>query len=58
MQRTIQEEFWYGVTGPTGLAWERGLQRYLRYYNRERLHSTLDYQTPWRYAHQRLAQAG
>jgi len=58
VQRTIQEEFWDGITGPTGPAWERDLQRYLRYYNRERLHSALDYRTPWQYAQQRLAQAG
>jgi transposase InsO family protein len=30
--------------------WEKGLKRYLRYYNRQRLHSALNYQTPWAYA--------
>jgi len=58
VQRTIQEEFWDGVTGSPGPAWSRGLKQYLRYYNRQRLHSALDYQTPWLYAQQRLAQAG
>lgn len=55
VQRTIQEEYWDGVTGPPGREWEEGLRRYLRSYNRERPHSALDYQTPWQYAQRRLA---
>lgn len=58
VQRTIQEEYWDGVTDPPGPAWERGLQRYLRFYNRQRLHSALHYQTLWAYAQRRLPQAG
>ena len=26
---------------------ERGLRKYFRYYNEERFHQSLDYQTPW-----------
>lgn len=54
VQRTIQEEHWDGVTASPGPAWEHGLQRYLRFYNRQRLHSALDYRTPWQYYQQRL----
>lgn len=55
VQRTIAEEYWDGVTSPPGQDWERGLQAYLRTYNRLRPHRSLDYQTPWRYAQRRLA---
>lgn len=54
VQRTIAEEYWDGVTSPPGPTWERGLQAYLRLYNRSRPHRSLDYQTPWRYAQSRL----
>jgi transposase InsO family protein len=56
VQRTVQEEFWDGI-GPGPLEeWERFLQDYLRFYNRTRLHSALDYATPMKYALQRLPQ--
>jgi transposase InsO family protein len=55
VQRTIEEEYWDGLAVPPGPAWERGLQRYLRSYNRERLHSALDYRSPWQYYQLRLA---
>jgi transposase InsO family protein len=54
VQRTIAEEYWDGVTSSPGPAWEDGLQLYLQTYNRSRPHRSLDYDTPWRYAHQRL----
>lgn len=54
VQRTIAEEYWDGVSSPPGAAWEKGLQSYLETYNRRRPHRSLDYQTPWRYARQRL----
>jgi len=57
VQRTIAEEYWDGVTTPAGPAWERGLQAYLRTYNRLRPHRSLDYETPWRYAQKRLTAA-
>lgn len=57
VQRTIAEEYWDGVISPPGPAWELGLQDYLRTYNRYRPHGSLDYQTPWSYAHQRLTGA-
>ncbi len=54
VQRTVQEEFWDGI-GPGPLEdWERFLQDYVRFYNRIRLHSALDYTTPMKYALQRL----
>lgn len=54
VQRTVQEEFWDGI-GPGPLEeWERFLQDYVRFYNRTRLHSALDYATPMKYALQRL----
>jgi len=55
VQRTIQEEYWDGVTSSPGPAWERGLQAYMEAYNRRRPHRSLDYETPWRYAQRRLA---
>ncbi len=56
VQRTVQEEFWDGI-GPGPLEeWERFLQDYLRFYNRTRLHSALDYATLMKYALQRLPQ--
>ena len=57
VQRTIAEEYWDGVSGPAGPAWERGLQAYLELYNQRRPHRSLDYETPWRYAQRRLAAA-
>lgn len=54
VQRTIAEEYWDGVTASPGPAWEQGLQAYLRTYNRQRPHRSLDYQTPWSYAQTRL----
>jgi transposase InsO family protein len=57
VQRTIAEEYWDGVVSTPGPAWERGLQAYLRTYNQLRPHRSLDYETPWRYAHQRLTAA-
>lgn len=54
VQRTIAEEYWDGVSSPPGPDWEAGLQAYLRTYNRQRPHRSLDYQTPWRYAQPRL----
>jgi len=56
-QRTVQEEYWDGV-GPGPVEdWERGLQDYLRFYNRRRLHSALGYTAPMAYALQRLPRA-
>jgi len=57
VQRTIAEEYWDGVTSPPDPAWEQGLQAYLHTYNRQRPHRSLDYETPWRYARKRLAEA-
>jgi transposase InsO family protein len=57
VQRTIAEEYWDGVTSPHGPAWEQGLQAYLRLYNHQRPHRSLDYETPWRYAQKRLTAA-
>jgi transposase InsO family protein len=54
VQRTIAEEYWDGVTTPPGPDWEAGLEAYLRLYNRQRPHRSLDYLTPWRYAQNRL----
>jgi transposase InsO family protein len=57
VQRTAREEYWDGVgTGPVE-DWERGLQDYLRFYNRRRLHSALGYTAPMAYALQRLPRA-
>jgi transposase InsO family protein len=57
VQRTVQEEYWDGV-GPGPVEdWERGLQDYLRFYNRRRLHSALGYTAPMAYALQRLPRA-
>ena len=54
VQRTIQEEYWDGVTSTPGPDWEDGLQAYLGLYNRRRPHRSLDYETPWHYARKRL----
>jgi transposase InsO family protein len=54
VQRTVQEEFWDGVLSGSVREWEGQLQRYLGYYNHERLHSALDYSSPALYAAQRL----
>lgn len=57
VQRTVQEEYWDGI-GPGPVEdWERGLQDYLKFYNRRRLHSALGYTAPMTYALQRLPQA-
>lgn len=55
VQRTCAEEFWDGVTGSDLVQWERDLQAYVRFYNTQRLHSALGYDTPARFARQRLA---
>jgi len=53
-QRTVREEYWDGV-GPGPLEeCERGLQDYLRFYNRSLLHSALGYTPPMAYALDRL----
>lgn len=57
VQRTMQEEHWDGVAPGSLEAWERGLQDYVRFYNRKRLHSALAYGTPRAYALQRLPRA-
>jgi len=57
VQRTLQEEHWDGVSPGPLQDWERGLQDYLRFYNRRRLHCALGYQTPMAYALQRLPRA-
>jgi transposase InsO family protein len=54
VQRTVQEEYWDGVTRGSRAAWEHGLQAYVRFYNTQRLHSALGYTAPARYAHTRL----
>lgn len=54
VQRTVQEEFWDGIGPGSRAEWERFLQDYVRFYNRARLHSALDYATPLSYARQRL----
>ena len=56
VQRTVQEEFWDGIGPGPREDWERWLQDYVRFYNRIRLHSALDYKTPLGYALQRLPQ--
>lgn len=56
VQRTVQEEFWDGIGPGPVEGWERFLQDYVRFYNRTRLHSALDYTTPIEYALQRLPQ--
>ena len=58
VQRTVQEDLWDGVDTRSLSVWQRQLQVYVRYYNRGRLHSALQSKTPWKYAHQRLAQVG
>ena len=56
VQRTCQEEFWDGVDPDGTLAdWEHDLQAYVRFYNTQRLHSALSYDTPARVARRRLA---
>jgi len=54
VQRTIQEEFWDGITAGALADWRRWLNDYLRFYNRRRQHSALAYATPLQYALQRL----
>lgn len=56
VQRTVQEEFWDGIVPGPLEEWERFLRDYVRFYNRARLHSALDYTTPIKYALQRLPQ--
>jgi len=56
-QRTVREEYWDGI-GPRPVEeWERGLQDYLRFHTRRRLHSALGYTAPTAYALQRLPRA-
>ena len=57
VQRTVQEEYWDGVGPGSLVAWERGLQAYVRFYNTQRLHGALAYATPLRYAQQRPPRA-
>ncbi len=57
VQRTMREEFWDGVLAGTVLEWEKGLQAYVRFYNKKRLHSALGYSAPLVYAQERLPQA-
>jgi transposase InsO family protein len=57
VQRTVREEYWDGVGPGPVEEWERGLQDYLRFYNRKRLHSALGYTAPMPYALQRLPRA-
>lgn len=57
VQRTAQEEYWDGVAPGRVEDWERGLQDYVRFYNRVRLHSALGYLPPMAYALQRLPRA-
>jgi transposase InsO family protein len=57
VQRTVREEHWDGVVGGSVSEWERGLQAYVRFYNRKRLHSALGYSTPLMYALSRLPRA-
>jgi len=54
VQRTVQEEFWDGVDESTLHHWERRLQDYVTFYNRQRLHSALGYRPPLEYALERL----
>lgn len=57
VQRTVRDEYWDGVCPGPVEDWERGLQDYLRFYNRRRLHSALGYTPPMAYALQRLPRA-
>ena len=54
VQRTVQEEFWDAIGPGSVEQWQRFLQDYLRFYNRTRQHSALDYTPPLSYALQRL----
>lgn len=54
VQRTMQEELWDHVAAGSLSAWLRQLERYLRFYNRQRPHSALGYQSPLVYAQARL----
>lgn len=54
VQRTVKEEFWDGVDEPALNHWERWLQDYVTFYNRQRLHSALGYRPPLEYALERL----
>jgi transposase InsO family protein len=55
VQRTCQEECWDGVPPGPVAAWEHDLQAYVRFYNTQRLHSAIDYDTPARFAQRRLS---
>ena len=57
VQRTVREEYWDGVGPGPVEEWERGLQDFLCFYNRSRLHSALGYTAPMAYALQRLPRA-
>ena len=45
--RTVKYEDIYLRAYATVAELERGLRSYLRFYNEERLHQSLDYQPPW-----------
>lgn len=53
----MPEELWDGVLPGTVWEWEKRLQAYVRFYNKQRLHSALGYSAPLVYAQERLAQA-
>ena len=53
----MREELWDGVLPGTVPEWEKGLQAYVRFHNKKRLHSVLGYSTPLLYAQERLPQA-
>ena len=57
VQRTMREELWDGVLPGAVSEWEKGLQAYVRFYNKKRLHSALGYSAPLEYARERQPQA-
>lgn len=57
VHRTMAEELWDHVAPGSLVAWRRHLEHYLRFYNRQRPHSALGYQTPLAYARDRLPSA-
>jgi transposase InsO family protein len=54
VQRTMAEELWDHLAPGSLAAWQRQLERYLRFYNQRRPHSALGYQAPLGYARDRL----